>query len=191
MAVHSCPTKELYCGSTKEIEFSDTSAAEQTITMSGSWSAGDQCTWLVKATCGAPGLKIQSIDATNPTDDEVDIFYMEYNTDEVVLDYDSTLANWPSYYSDRAETTFQNTATPDYTDSSGEAINVQGEMPYFKQVTQVSPERYMSVPAIVVAEWMQAKRDEFTSYEQTVAEYDVLRQEYDDYVTEQNNYYTD
>jgi hypothetical protein len=97
IALHACPTKEEFCGSTKEIEIADSSADEQIITMSGSYTTSDQCTWLVKATCGAPALVIENTDSAEVTDTDVEIFYMEYTTVETT--FDSTDTNWPAYYS--------------------------------------------------------------------------------------------
>jgi len=65
--------------------------------MSGSWTTADQCTWLVKAECGAPGLVINNDSATDLDDTDVDIFYMEYNADEGVV-LDTTDTNWPAFY---------------------------------------------------------------------------------------------
>ena len=58
LAVARCPTKYDLCGATKEITITDTSDSTQTVTMSGSWTADDTCTWLVKAECGAPAFTI-------------------------------------------------------------------------------------------------------------------------------------
>ena len=68
--------------------------------MQGSWTVEDQCTYLVKASCGAPGLTINnSTTFTDVTDSEVEIFYMEYNVDSGVV-LDATATNWPAYYTD-------------------------------------------------------------------------------------------
>ena len=61
--------------------------------MTGDWTKADQCSWLIKSTCGAPGLKIE-LDGASSSD--VDIYYMEYNTAEVELEA-SGKTNWPKY----------------------------------------------------------------------------------------------
>ena len=93
LAVNSCPTKQDFCGDVKEIELSGPTDAAVTLEMSGDWTVTDQCTWLIKSTCGAPGLKIVN-DGTTSTD--IDIYYMEYNADEVELEA-SGKTNWPVY----------------------------------------------------------------------------------------------
>ena len=61
--------------------------------MTGDWTKADQCTWLIKSNCGAPGLKIENVDTTSS---DIDIYYMEYNTAEVELEA-SGKTNWPKY----------------------------------------------------------------------------------------------
>jgi hypothetical protein len=108
--------------------FADATAADVTVTMSGSWTTSDQCTWLVKAECGAPGLIINnSTSYTDVTDSDVEVFYMEYNTAEGVV-LDSTDTNWPAFYT--TGTTAQVPGIPDYTQTN--TIDFQGELPYFK-----------------------------------------------------------
>ena len=68
--------------------------AEVTLEMSGDWTVKDQCTWLIKSTCGAPGIKIEN-DGTTSSD--VDIYYMEYNANEGVELEASGKTNWPKY----------------------------------------------------------------------------------------------
>ena len=127
IAVHACPTKAEFCGTTKYFTISDPTAANVTMQMQGSWTTKDQCTYSVKASCGAPGLTIMnSTTFTDVTDSDVEIFYMEYNADEGVV-LDST-SEWPAFYT--TGTTAQVPSTPDYTDAT--TINFQGEMPYFK-----------------------------------------------------------
>lgn len=65
--------------------------------MSGDWTAKDQCTWLIKSTCGAPGIKIEN---EGTTSSDVEIFYMEYNPNEGVdlhVDTNGATTNWPKY----------------------------------------------------------------------------------------------
>lgn len=111
--------------------FADATAADVIVTMSGSWTTSDQCTWLVKAECGAPGLIINgweySTGNTDVTDSDVEIFYMEYNADEGVV-LDSTDTNWPAFYT--TGTTAQVPGIPDYTQTY--TNDFQGELPYFK-----------------------------------------------------------
>ena len=87
IAVARCPTKADFCGTTKEIELADTSAAAVTVTMQGSWTTADTCTWLVKAQCGAPAMQFGG----DATDSDFDVYYMEYAASEVNLD-----GNWPA-----------------------------------------------------------------------------------------------
>jgi len=86
LAVAMCPTKTDICGSTKELTITDTSASTQTATMSGSWTAEDTCTYLVKVECGAPAFTIGG----DVTDSDVEVYYMEYAASEVTLS-----GNWP------------------------------------------------------------------------------------------------
>lgn len=80
--------------------------------MSGDWTVKDQCTWLIKSTCGAPGLKITN-DGTTSSD--IDIYYMEYNVEDVELEA-SGKTNWPKYV--KTDTNEQTCGVPDYTDSN-------------------------------------------------------------------------
>lgn len=89
--------------------------------MSGSWTTTDQCTWLVKGTCGAPGIVIQNSESTDVDDDDVEIFYMEYNTASLTT-FDSTDTSWPAYYT--TGTTAQTCGVPDYSDA--DTVDVQG-----------------------------------------------------------------
>ena len=91
--------------------------------MSGDWTVTDQCTWLIKASCGAPGIKIEN-DGT--TDSDIAIYYMEYTTAEVELD--TTKTNWPKYQ--KTDSSYQTCGVPDYTQD--DTIDYQGEMPFFK-----------------------------------------------------------
>lgn len=50
----------------------------------------------------------------------------------------------------------------------------------------MSPETYRSVPGKMVADWMYAKKTEIADFDEAVTYYDVLRAEYDTYVTEWN-----
>lgn len=61
--------------------------------MTGDWTKADQCTWLIKSNCGAPGIKIENVGTTSA---DVDIYYMEYNTVEVELEATGK-TNWPKY----------------------------------------------------------------------------------------------
>ena len=65
---------------------SDTTAATQTVSMSGSWSSGDSCTYLMKASCGAPAFTLGG----DVTDSDVEVYYMEYAANEITLNGD-----WP------------------------------------------------------------------------------------------------
>ena len=123
LAVARCPTKFDLCGATKEITIADTSAATQTVTMSGAWTAGDSCTWLVKTECGAPAFTIGG----DVTDSDVEVYYMEYTASEVNLD-----GNWPAEKLVDA-TTYQTAGVPNY--SNANTINRAGELPYFKLIT--------------------------------------------------------
>jgi hypothetical protein len=87
LAVARCPTKFDLCGGTKEITISNTSASTQTVTLSGSWTTNDSCSWLIKTECGAPAFTIGG----DATDSEVEVYYMEYTASEVNLD-----GNWPA-----------------------------------------------------------------------------------------------
>jgi hypothetical protein len=91
--------------------------------MSGSWTANDSCTWLVKAECGAPAFTIGG----DVIDSEVEVYYMEYAASEVNLD-----GNWPAEKLSDG-TTYQTAGVPDY--SNAYTINRAGELPYFKLIT--------------------------------------------------------
>lgn len=74
------------------------------LTMSGSYVATkDQCSWVVKVQCGAPGLKIEStttVDATKATLSFVE-YSTEFNTlDKITLEDDVWLPSGqvPAYY---------------------------------------------------------------------------------------------
>ena len=77
LAIARCPTKSDICGSIKEITVSDTTAATQSVIMSGSWSSDDSCTYLMKASCGAPAFTLGG----DVTDSDVEVYYMEYAAD--------------------------------------------------------------------------------------------------------------
>ena len=150
LAVARCPTKQDLCGSIKEFSISDKTRTPQTMTMSGSWTPNDSCSWVFRAECGAPAFTISG----DVTDSDVEIFYMEYAASEVNLD-----GNWPA--EKKADATAQTAGVPNY--SNAKTINRAGELPYIKWF-KTSSESY-DVPASNIAAWIAAKQVEYDNFD--------------------------
>lgn len=154
LAVARCPTKQDICGSTKEIRLSNTESTPETVTMSGSWTPGDSCTYVFQANCGAPAFTIGG----DVTDSDVELYYMEYTEMETILD-----GKWPSIF--KADgTTNQIPGVPDYTVSK--TLKLAGELPYFEWVRRIYPiEKLSIVSGNTIAERIKTKQLEVDAFD--------------------------
>lgn len=184
-AIAACPFYRDTCTTIKDINVTTSTigASDQVVALesiadkvylkidySSAGVKGDACTWVVKATCGAPNIQIDgSLAETDLTSTEVDIWVLEYSNEfttgaaaPITL---AGKAGTAAYYpKDQAATAYSDPALTYKNEPA--AVN-------FKPYATDAPTFVRSVPGAVIMDWRDDIQSYYTKYDELKVDYNT------------------